>query len=1121
MPKWGSIAVGLLVFGLTLVLWSITGSFDRSGAPETDWFRHIILALSAGLSLLIIYLLIRFGTDKSGGNNSVSAVGEYLTKALDSTGDGFFILDPNMKFVAFSERLRVLADLPARLSAPGASMHDHLIYRAERGDYGDVDIDIKQLVANRLEFYRTLETDSVEERFGEQVFEVIRKRASDGSVIAIFHDITYRSEWEAEIKQSRDAVERERGRLRDAIEALEVGFAMYDSDECLVIHNQRYAQMYSAVSELLFPGRNYEEILREGCQRTNAHEKTGETIDEWVKERLLRLRARDQGAVHDVNGRWLMDNNYPLADGGVVTIRTDVTDLKLAETDLEEQTRMLHAVMGSMAQGIVAFSDDLKLQVWNDHFLEIRGYPKELARVGTDFEDFMKYDVEHHEFDKGSPEYDVSKQIARARLFEPHAFERQRPDGNYIEVRGGPIPGGGFVSTYTDITERKAAEQELRRALDAAEAASDAKANFLASMSHEIRTPMNGVLGMADLLSQTTLDDDQTQILDTIRDSGNSLLTIINDILDFSKIEAGKLTIESIPLALEDIIEGASATIAPGADRKGVRIVSYVDPDLPATLLGDPVRLRQIVFNLTGNAVKFSEQGEVIVRADRVSEDDNAVTIRLSVVDQGIGISKDALEGLFEAFSQAENSTTRRFGGTGLGLTICRHITDLMGGKISVDSEIGSGSTFSVEVSLKKPDQQSTRNREDLSGLDILLVTNSSMMPQVMRSYLEKENANCVVAISMQQALEALEQKTFSGKPFDVVVVDVDPVLNMDGKLSENLSATSMKCVLLARGRRRSARIENSNTVNLDGHPLYRGRLVKAVAVAAGRASPLARPEAEDTQIAEVELPTTAQALAAGTLILLAEDNPTNRQVIGRQLNKLGYVCEMADDGKLALAAWRSKQYALLLTDCHMPYMDGFELTAAVRADEKNGNRRAPIVAVTANALEGEAERCIAAGMDDYLSKPLAMVDLKNTLRKWMPAAQAGVAPPAVKTDESNPSAQADVNTRSGVVDPKFLRETFGDDEETIREIMQDYVGPAGETVGEIDAAYEAKDAAQIGAAGHKLKSASRSIGAYGLADICARLEAAGKSDDWPEIERNYDQLEPMFTAVMANIAAM
>ena len=309
--------------------------------------------------------------------------------------------------------------------------------------------------------------------------------------------------------------------------------------------------------------------------------------------------------------------------------------------------------------------------------------------------------------------------------------------------------------------------------------------------------------------------------------------------------------------------------------------------------------------------------------------------------------------------------------------------------------------------------------------------------------------------------------------------------------------------------------------MTLDGNPLRQAQLVTAVAVAAGRASPLVKPDVDDGTGEDAIALSIDDALANGTLILLAEDNLTNQQVIGRQLTKLGYTCEIEDDGKLALDAWRNRDYALLLTDCHMPNMDGFELTASIRADEEDREDRAPIIAVTANALEGEAERCISAGMDDYLSKPLAMVDLKNTLRKWMPAAQAGVAPPAVKTDESNPSAQADVNTRSGVVDPKFLRETFGDDEETIREIMQDYVGPAGETVGEIDAAYEAKDAAQIGAAGHKLKSASRSIGADGLADICARLEAAGKSDDWPEIERNYDQLEPMFTAVMANIAAM
>jgi len=310
---------------------------------------------------------------------------------------------------------------------------------------------------------------------------------------------------------------------------------------------------------------------------------------------------------------------------------------------------------------------------------------------------------------------------------------------------------------------------------------------------------------------------------------------------------------------------------------------------------------------------------------------------------------------------------------------------------------------------------------------------------------------------------------------------------------------------------------------------LYRHRLINAVAIAAGRASPMTRPEDESETLTEIVLPTAEEALASGTLILLAEDNPTNRQVIGRQLAKLGYVCEMADDGRQALAAWREKDYALLLTDCHMPYMDGFELTAAVRELEKGDSRRAPIVAVTANALEGEAERCIAAGMDDYLSKPLAMVDLKNVLRKWMPQA----IPASVSVDQNhidNDEDDAGKNEKTpdvsstiqaSVVDPKFLRDTFGDDDETILEIMQDYIDPANETVGEIRSAYSAHDAAQIGAAGHKLKSASRSIGADGLADICARLEAAGKSDDWPEIERNYKQLDPMFEAVLAEITAM
>jgi signal transduction histidine kinase/CheY-like chemotaxis protein/HPt (histidine-containing phosphotransfer) domain-containing protein len=1115
MPGWGAIMTGLAVAGLSIALW-----WQLSLVRDIGSLHHLVLLIGAALSLMTAYLLHRPGRTKNDPGGASS--GEYLTHAMNSIGGGYFIVDPDLNFVTFSEKVHRMYDLPDHIGVPGSPLADMIEVRARRGDYGEGDID--QLIAERLQRYRTLKPRIVEDHLGGLVYEIVRERASDGSVIAIFHDITSRSEWEAEIKYSRDAMERERHRLRDAIEALDVGFIMYDADERLVVNNKRFAEMYELVSDLLVPGRTFEEILREGCVRSASHEKSGLTVDEWVEDRLARLRNREKGVVAEIGGRWILINNYSSADGGVVSIRTDVTDLKNTETDLANRTQVLQAVMGSMAQGIVAFGADLKLQAWNDRFLKIRGYPEELAKVGTDFETFMQYDVDHREFDLDTPEVDVQNQIERARRFEPHAFERQRPNGSYVEVRGGPIPGGGFVSTYTDVTDRKSAEQDLMRARDAAEAASEAKANFLASMSHEIRTPMNGVLGMADLLSQTELDEDQRQILDTILDSGNSLLTIINDILDFSKMEAGKLSIESVPLFLENVIEGAAATLAPNADRKGVRIISFVDPALPGTLLGDPVRLRQIVFNLTGNAVKFSEQGEVIVRADLLSEGADDVTVRISVSDHGIGISDDALEGLFEAFSQAENSTTRRFGGTGLGLTICRHITEMMNGEISVDSKIGSGSTFKVEVSLKKTDDKFDTNGEDLKGLDVLLVTSSKEMADVMTTYLQGRNAGTILAGGDLEALEAAQGQVEAGSPFDVAVIDFDRTINRDVNIVERLSDQQINSVVLGKGRRRSARIESTDRVDLDSHPLYRQRLINAVAVAVGRASPLVKTDLQDEDAGDAVLPTVDEALEAGTLILLAEDNPTNRQVIGRQLNKLGYVCEMADDGKQALAAWHSKNYALLLTDCHMPYMDGFELTAAVREAEKGVDHRAPIIAVTANALEGEAERCIAAGMDDYLSKPLAMVDLKNTLKKWMPKGTNGDIRNETNAGVGS-SSRAVSETAStvvgSVVDPKFLRETFGDDEETIREIMQDYVDPASQTVGEIDNAYDAHNAEQIGAAGHKLKSASRSIGADGLADICARLEAAGKADDWAEIERNYKQLAPMFESVLAEVKAM
>ena len=649
---------------------------------------------------------------------------------------------------------------------------------------------------------------------------------------------------------------------------------------------------------------------------------------------------------------------------------------------------------------------------------------------------------------------------------------------------------------------------ELEVALGVAEEATKSKGDFLASMSHEIRTPMNGVVGMADLLSETKLDTDQRQMLNIIRDSGNALLTIINDILDFSKIEAGKLEIESIPFSLFDVVEGSTTTIAPNATRKGVRIINYIDPAAPSKLLGDPVRLRQIIFNLTGNAVKFSEQGEVVVRADMMGGvQGGKVNLRISVIDQGIGISEDAIESLFAAFSQAESSTTRRFGGTGLGLTICKRLTELMGGSIGVESVLGSGSTFYVDLPLEiAPPTSAQPENPDLSDLRILCVSESDNLNKTMSAYLRRWSAD-VQTVSCHEEADGLSLEIGD---FDVAVLDCEFDADRQKAAIERLAQDDLTFVVLTERQRRTARLEDEHVVSLDANPLRHDAFVNAVSVAVGRASPLVAPDAEEGDTPGIEPLSVEEAMEQGSLILLAEDNPTNRQVIGRQLAKLGYTCEMADDGKLALEAWRSKPYGLLLTDCHMPNMDGFELTANVRADETNSGKRSPIIAVTANALAGEAERCIAAGMDDYLSKPLAMHDLKAALNKWLPQARP-------KTPSVEEVQETEVRP-AGAVEPTYLRETFGDDPDMIRDILQDYTAPARSMVGEIDEAFSNRDCKAIGAAAHKLKSSSRSIGADLLADLCQDLEHAGKSGDWKAVETRYPELAPAMEAVVEAI---
>ncbi len=688
----------------------------------------------------------------------------------------------------------------------------------------------------------------------------------------------------------------------------------------------------------------------------------------------------------------------------------------------------------------------------------------------------------------------------------PYELElrHRRPDGSYniTLTRGQPVIEGGqlvkIVGSVLDIAERKAIEQTLIQAKAAAEAANIAKSAFLANMSHEIRTPMNGVLGMLEILSHSPLAVDERKMVDMIWQSARSLLGIIDDILDVSKIEAGKLNLEEKKVSLEgevDIMVGMLDRVAMG---RQVDLSVFFDPKLPQLVIGDGLRVRQILTNLIGNAIKFSASqeriGRVQFRAELTRCDNEKVWVSFSVADNGIGMDEETVTRLFRPFEQADNSTTRKFGGTGLGLSIVKSLTSMMGGNINLESNPGRGSLFTVQLPFVLASEcPNTESSFDLAGLDCVVVTDETRYLNDYTHYLSHAGATTHAFPDLEAAWNFIKAYLRDTPVCMVVMADPGKISSQEivdrliaSEPGDNVHFVNIAYLSVERGKRRKVRRLSERVVQIDREAMTRSRFLEATAAATGRIVLMPEERGQDAAL--------EATLGKGLNILVAEDNEVNREVIQRQLTILGHHADLAVDGQLAFQRWTAGSYDLVLTDLHMPNLDGYGLTALIRENERNRNLvRTPIIALTANAMKGQEAICREKGMDGYLSKPTELEHLKVVLNHWATAGSTsqtrdiedGLKPPMSESDA----------IEVPIFDQTTLVKITGNKPEFHRQLLEKYLANIEGRATELIQAIDSKDGITVNQIAHSLKSASRSIGAMCLGEVCERLELACKVD--------------------------